>query len=103
MVKMWELLKIYSKEKVAESRAAHPAMYTKQDGPVPIRMVAESCGFTVMRPRQRQSGVLFRWSDDQHRYAILALRAVSPCFLEYLLKADCNIDARSTTTSCDIL
>jgi hypothetical protein len=82
MIKMWELLYIYSNEDYAGPRdmsdLKYPDRYFKEDGPIPIYAGTGFLAFaaTVAR-RDHKKGTAFRWTDDQYRYAILAMRAVS--------------------------
>jgi hypothetical protein len=80
MVKFWELLHIYSKGgPIDRSDHDYPNRFFKEDGPVPILIASGiNLPFAVSIPRPRGRGLgAFRWSDDEYRYAILGMRAVS--------------------------
>jgi hypothetical protein len=83
MIKTWELLENYSKERPLDrSDPNYPNRFFKEDGPIPITIASDMnlpFAATVARPRGRDHGP-FRWSDIEYRYAILALRAVSHSF-----------------------
>jgi len=88
MIKLWELLEIYSNERpIDRSDHDYPNRFFKEDGPIPIlvasRMKLPFAPF-IARPRGRDNAP-FRWSDDQYRYALLAMRSVSDSFLERLM------------------
>jgi hypothetical protein len=80
MVKLWELLEIYSNQRpIDRSDHIYPNRFFKEDGPVPI-LVASAMNLPfaaiIARPPGRDNGP-FRWSDDEYRYALLAMRSVS--------------------------
>jgi hypothetical protein len=80
MVKLWELLEIYSNERpIDRSDHNYPNRFFKEDGPVPI-LVASGINLPFAAIIARPSGqdnAPFRWSDDEYRYALLAMRSVS--------------------------
>lgn len=83
MIKTWELLDMYSKQRpVDNSDPDYPNRFFKEDGPVPI-LIASGINLpfaaVVHRPVGRGLGP-FRWTDDEYRYAIFAMRAVSHSF-----------------------
>lgn len=76
MVRGWCQLDAYSRQDVT---AEYPLGYTAQNGPVPIKMASASAPYATNGPAAsspKGNGV-YRWTDDQYRWAILALRAVS--------------------------
>jgi hypothetical protein len=78
MDRMWEQLKIYSMESVElHSIANYPRNYSK-DGPVPILISCEELKQIANGTFYgRRNGVDFLWTNDQYRYTILGMRAVS--------------------------
>jgi hypothetical protein len=82
MVKMWELLKIYSEDKISEleNTRNYPGNYTRRDGPVPIRFGLNFLEFAIPELAHEHMAFDYRWKDDEYRYAILALRVVSLLF-----------------------
>jgi hypothetical protein len=83
MIKTWELLETYSKERPLDrSDPNYPNRFFKEDGPIPI-LIASGINLpfaaVVHRPVGRGLGP-FRWTDDEYRYAIFAMRAVSDSF-----------------------
>jgi hypothetical protein len=80
MVKLWELLEIYSNGRpIDRSDHNYPNRFFKEDGPIPI-LVASAMNLPfaaiIARPPGQDHGP-FRWSDDEYRYALLAMRSVS--------------------------
>jgi len=88
MIKTWELLDMYSKERrVDNSDPNYPNRFFKEDGPVPI-LIASGINLPFAAVVHRAFGRghdPFRWTDDEYRYAILALRAVSHSCSEGLM------------------
>ena len=83
MIKSRELLKIYSNERpIDRSDHDYPNRFFKEDGPIPI-LVASGMKLPLAPIVARPCGTgnaPFRWSDDQYRYALLAMRSVSHSF-----------------------
>jgi len=88
MIKTWEVLDMYSKERPLDrSDPSYPNRFFKEDGPIPI-LIASGINLpfaaVITRPCGRGLGP-FRWTDDEYRYAILAMRAVSHSCSEGLM------------------
>jgi hypothetical protein len=76
MVRGWCQLDTYSRQ---AATADYPLGYTSQNGPVPIQMASTSNPYisTGPAPPSPDGNGAYRWTDDQYRWTILALRAVS--------------------------
>jgi hypothetical protein len=96
---MWCLLKKYLHENkddpsgpfIIRDDDDYPLQFTQDNGPVPIRIAtdalwksdsfAREVGYrTGTADSSCGKGDNYVWTDDQYRYAILALRAVSPVY-----------------------
>ena len=81
MVKMWELLESYAdmeeSSPMDRSDPKYPNRFFNEDGPVPIYTGTDFLAFAVTKARRAHGDHPFRWTDDQYRYALLAMRAVN--------------------------
>jgi len=101
MVQTWELLDIYSKERhVDNSDPTYPNRFFKEDGPVPILIASGiNLPFAAVIPWPRGRGLgPFRWTDDEYRYAIFAMRAVSHSFFDRLMLTLSSVSRLNTTS-----
>jgi len=79
MVRMWCLLDIYSQDEFIDG-GDYPLQYTRENGPVPIQIAANSDTYhrsSGPAPASYGKGYEYTWTDDKYRFAILGLRAVS--------------------------
>jgi hypothetical protein len=79
MVRGWCLFDTYSRQ---DTTAGYPLGYTTRNGPVPIKMASTLSPYAPTGPAPPTSArnSAYRWTEDQYRWAILALRAVSLIF-----------------------
>ena len=101
MVKLWELLEIYSNERpIDRSDHDYTNRFSKEDGPFPILIASGSkLPFAPIIARSRgRDNAPFRWPDDQYRYALLAMRSVSHSFFERLMLM-ISLESRLNTMS----
>jgi len=79
MVRTWCMLDAYSRQPSTSSSTNYPYGYTAQNGPVPIQRASVSRPYFPTGPANAlpETRAGYRWTDDQYRWVILALRAVS--------------------------
>jgi hypothetical protein len=101
MVRGWCPLDTYSRQ---DTTAGYPLGYTTQNGPVPIKMASTSSPYapTGPAPPTPARNSAYRWTEDQYRWAILALRAVSLLRSPLQLNITLRVTKRTSTPTARV-